>query len=332
VVVLDRDLPGLHGDTLCQMITADGPRPMVLMLSAAGSPHDRVESLTLGADDYLPKPFHFPELVLRCRALARRRPQARGRILWAAGLELDAQLRTATRDGVLLSLSVKEFELLQALLQAAPGYLRAEDLLEQVRDETPTVHQHGNGHDRPAAPQSGQPGAHHNHRRRRLPHSPLTNPRPVGDLAPRPGDDPQPVRPDQVPALVLLGDRHPDRAAVRKLDVEPPVLEHGGPGHDRPRTRQDRPEPHRITLRIERVNTTVGGDKLERLLDPNLERVLAPLQHQRQGKVDPNLQDSRLSERQAVPRYFGHAGHGPSYSAGMCVSARDLGLPFTSTG
>jgi DNA-binding response OmpR family regulator len=117
------------------MITADDPRPMVLMLTAAGSPDDRVEGLTLGAEDYLPKPFHFPELVLRCRALARRRPQARGRILRAAGLKLDPQLRTATRDGFPLSLSVKEFELLQALLQAAPGYLSAEDLLEQVWDE-----------------------------------------------------------------------------------------------------------------------------------------------------------------------------------------------------
>jgi DNA-binding response OmpR family regulator len=135
VVVLDRDLPGLHGDTLCQMITERDDRPMVLMLTAAGAPGDRVTGLTLGADDYLSKPFHFPELVLRVRALARRRPTARPRTLRAAGLELDPVLRTATRDGRRLDLSVKEFALLEALLRAAPGYLSAEALLEQVWDE-----------------------------------------------------------------------------------------------------------------------------------------------------------------------------------------------------
>src|SRR5262249_8050841 len=77
VGVLDRDLPGIHGDTLCQMITERGERAMVLMLTAAGSPDDRVSGLGLGADDYLAKPFHFPELVLRIRALARRQPAAR---------------------------------------------------------------------------------------------------------------------------------------------------------------------------------------------------------------------------------------------------------------
>lgn len=76
VVVLDRDLPGIHGDTLCQMITERDDRAMVLMLTAAGEPGDRVSGLTLGADDYLAKPFHFPELILRIRSLARRRPTA----------------------------------------------------------------------------------------------------------------------------------------------------------------------------------------------------------------------------------------------------------------
>ncbi|MEV4410839.1 response regulator transcription factor [Catellatospora sp. NPDC049609] len=135
VVVLDRDLPGIHGDTLCQMVTERDVRPMVLMLTAAGAPGDRVSGLTLGADDYLAKPFHFPELVLRIRALARRRPAARARTLRAAGLELDPVRRTATRDGRPLDLSVKEFALLEALLRAAPGYLSTEDLLEQVWDE-----------------------------------------------------------------------------------------------------------------------------------------------------------------------------------------------------
>jgi DNA-binding response OmpR family regulator len=135
VVVLDRDLPGIHGDTLCQMITDRDNRAMVLMLTAAGSPGDRVSGLSLGADDYLAKPFHFPELVLRIRALARRQPAARPRTLRTADIELDPARRTATRDGRLLDLSVKEFGVLEALLRASPAYLSAEDLLEQVWDE-----------------------------------------------------------------------------------------------------------------------------------------------------------------------------------------------------
>ncbi|MFI5771072.1 response regulator transcription factor [Streptomyces sp. NPDC051658] len=135
VVLLDRDLPGIHGDTLCQMITEQDDRAMVLMLTAAGAPGDRVSGLTLGADDYLAKPFHFPELILRIRSLARRRPAARARTLRAAGLELDPARRTAVRDGRPLELSVKEFAVLEALLRAGPGFLSAEDLLEQVWDE-----------------------------------------------------------------------------------------------------------------------------------------------------------------------------------------------------
>ncbi|MFD0352370.1 response regulator transcription factor [Streptomyces sp. NPDC127110] len=135
VVVLDRDLPGIHGDTLCQMITERDERAMVLMLTAAGEPGDRVSGLTLGADDYLAKPFHFPELVLRVRSLARRRPAARARTLRAAGIELDPVRRTVLRDGRPLELSVKEFAVLEALLRAGPGFLSAEQLLEQVWDE-----------------------------------------------------------------------------------------------------------------------------------------------------------------------------------------------------
>ncbi|MEU5862059.1 MULTISPECIES: response regulator transcription factor [unclassified Nonomuraea] len=135
VVLLDRDLPGIHGDTLCQMLTDQDERPMVLMLTAAGSPGDRVSGLTLGADDYLAKPFHFPELVLRVRALARRRPAARPRTLRAAGIELDPLRHTVTRDGRPLELSVKEFAVLAALLRVSPGFLSTESLLEQVWDE-----------------------------------------------------------------------------------------------------------------------------------------------------------------------------------------------------
>ncbi|MFE4657035.1 response regulator transcription factor [Streptomyces hydrogenans] len=135
VVLLDRDLPGIHGDALCQMITERDDRPMVLMLTAAGAPGDRVSGLTLGADDYLAKPFHFPELILRVRSLARRRPTARARTLRAAGLELDPVRRTVLRDGRPLDLSIKEFAVLEALLRAAPGFLSTEELLEQVWDE-----------------------------------------------------------------------------------------------------------------------------------------------------------------------------------------------------
>ena len=135
VVVLDRDLPGIHGDVLCRMI-AEADRPvMVLMLTAAGAAEERVSGLGLGADDYLAKPFHFAELVLRIRALARRQPAARPRIHRAAGIELDPQRRTATRDGRPLDLSVKEFAVLEALLRARPAVLSAEDLLQQVWDE-----------------------------------------------------------------------------------------------------------------------------------------------------------------------------------------------------
>jgi DNA-binding response OmpR family regulator len=135
VVVLDRDLPGIHGGALCRMITERDERVMVLMLTAAGPPGDRVSGLGLGADDYLAKPFHFPELVLRIRALARRQPAARSRILRAPGIELDPLHRTVTRDGRLLDLSVKEFGVLEALLRAAPAFLSTGDLLEQVWDE-----------------------------------------------------------------------------------------------------------------------------------------------------------------------------------------------------
>jgi DNA-binding response OmpR family regulator len=123
VLVLDRDLPGIHGDTICRTITA------------AGTPGDRVTGLALGADDYLPKPFHFPELVLRIRALARRKPAAQPRILRAAGIELDPLRRTVTRHGHQVVISVKEFAVLETLMKAAPATLSAEDLLAQAWDE-----------------------------------------------------------------------------------------------------------------------------------------------------------------------------------------------------
>jgi DNA-binding response OmpR family regulator len=135
VVVLDRDLPGIHGDQLCQIITHRDDSPMVLMLTAAGGPDDRVKGLALGADDYLPKPFHFPELVLRIRALARRKPTAHRRTLQAAGIELDLLSGIVSRDGQTIDLSRKERAVLEALLKASPGALSAEQLLEQAWDE-----------------------------------------------------------------------------------------------------------------------------------------------------------------------------------------------------
>jgi DNA-binding response OmpR family regulator len=135
VLVLDRDLPGLHGDELVRLLTEREQPPMILLLTAADRPGDRVTGLSLGADDYLAKPFHFPELVLRIRALARRKPKAESHTLRTAGIELDPIKRTVTRDGRRLNLSVKEFGLLEALLRAYPAYLSATDLLRQVWDE-----------------------------------------------------------------------------------------------------------------------------------------------------------------------------------------------------
>ncbi len=135
VVGLDRDLPGLHGDVVCRLIAESDDPAMVLMLTAADAPGDRVTGLTIGADDYLAKPFNFPELVLRVRNLARRRPIMQPRILQAGEVTLDSVRRTATRAGTELDLSAKEFAVLAALMRAAPATLRAEDLLQQVWDE-----------------------------------------------------------------------------------------------------------------------------------------------------------------------------------------------------
>jgi DNA-binding response OmpR family regulator len=135
VVLLDRDLPGIHGDELCQLMTHTDDPPMILMLTAAGAPTDRVEGLALGADDYLAKPFHFPELVLRVRALARRKPTASPRTLQAAGIELDQITGTITRQGQSIQLATKERAVLEALLKASPAPLSAEQLLAQAWDE-----------------------------------------------------------------------------------------------------------------------------------------------------------------------------------------------------
>jgi DNA-binding response OmpR family regulator len=135
VVVLDRDLPGIHGDTLCQMITESDEPAMILMLTAASGPDERVKGLSLGADDYLPKPFHFPELVLRVRALVRRKSTTHSRTLRAAGLELDPTTGIVIRNRSTITLTAKESAVLEALLRASPCGLSAERLLEQAWDE-----------------------------------------------------------------------------------------------------------------------------------------------------------------------------------------------------
>ena len=135
VVVLDRDLPGVHGDDICRRIVADGAHGRVLMLTAAGTLKDRVEGLDLGADDYLGKPFDFPELVARVRALGRRSAPAIPPTLEYGDLKLDSGRRTAARAGRRLELSPKEFSVLECLMASSGQVISAEELLARVWDE-----------------------------------------------------------------------------------------------------------------------------------------------------------------------------------------------------
>jgi DNA-binding response OmpR family regulator len=135
VVVLDRDLPDIHGDEVCRRLAADGSQSRVLMLTAASTVKDRVDGLGLGADDYLPKPFDFSELVARVRALARRSTPALPPTLQRADVTLDPNQRVAFRAGRRLALTPKEFALLECLLAAGDRVVSAEELLERVWDE-----------------------------------------------------------------------------------------------------------------------------------------------------------------------------------------------------
>ncbi|HET9139793.1 response regulator transcription factor [Actinophytocola sp.] len=135
VVVLDRDLPKVHGDEVCRRILAVGRETRVIMLTAAASIRDRVEGLGLGADDYLTKPFAFAELVARVRALSRRAVAAVPPVLDHAGVQLDGARRYACRDGRPLSLSPKEFGVLEVLMRNPGLVVSPEDLLEKVWDE-----------------------------------------------------------------------------------------------------------------------------------------------------------------------------------------------------
>jgi len=135
VVVLDRDLPGVHGDDVCRALVAGRSASRVLMLTAARTVRDRIEGLDLGADDYLPKPFDFAELVARIRALGRRATAPLPPSLTLGDLSLDPARRVAVRAGRRLPLTPKELALLECLLAADGRPVSAEELLERVWDE-----------------------------------------------------------------------------------------------------------------------------------------------------------------------------------------------------
>jgi DNA-binding response OmpR family regulator len=135
VVVLDRDLPGAHGDDVCRQVVASGGEVKVLMLTAAGDVTERVAGLSIGADDYLTKPFAFAELVARIQALGRRARPALPPVLQRAGLLLDLPRHQVSRDGRHIPLSPKEFAVLEVLMRAEGAIVSAEDLLEKAWDE-----------------------------------------------------------------------------------------------------------------------------------------------------------------------------------------------------
>jgi DNA-binding response OmpR family regulator len=135
VIVLDRDLPRVHGDDVCRAVVRQGLRARVLMLTAAATIEDRVDGLGIGADDYLPKPFAFAELIARVRALARRAQPAVPPVLSRGDIWLDPAKRVALRGGRRLDLSPKELAVLELLLDAQGAVVSAEQLLERAWDE-----------------------------------------------------------------------------------------------------------------------------------------------------------------------------------------------------
>lgn len=135
VAILDRDLPGIHGDDVCEWITSNRPDCCVLMLTAARTLNDKVTGFELGADDYLSKPFDFPELVARVRALRRRAGASHPPMLESHGVRLDSFRREVYREGRLLRMPNKEFAVLELLMSAGGGVLSAETLLEKGWDE-----------------------------------------------------------------------------------------------------------------------------------------------------------------------------------------------------
>jgi DNA-binding response OmpR family regulator len=136
VIVLDRDVPVVHGDQVCRRLVARGCQSRVLMLTASASVRDRVEGLGLGADDYLPKPFDFTELVARIRALSRRPLESLPPALVHGDLCLDPAHRLVTRAGQPMALRPREFAVLEVLLGARGAVVSAEELLERAWDES----------------------------------------------------------------------------------------------------------------------------------------------------------------------------------------------------
>jgi DNA-binding response OmpR family regulator len=136
VVVLDRDLPRTSGDAVCRHLVADGAMARILMLTAAATIEDRVDGLGLGADDYLPKPFAFAELVARVRALGRRSRPAMPPVLVWRDIRLDPAHRAASRAGLALALGPKEFAVLEELLAAGGAVVSTETLLDRVWGES----------------------------------------------------------------------------------------------------------------------------------------------------------------------------------------------------
>lgn len=134
VVVLDRDVPGVHGDEIARRLAAHGSLTRILMLTAAATLTDRVHGLELGADDYLAKPFEYPELVARVRALGRRSTAPVAPVLERGGIVLDTNRRMVTRDGRPLDLTAKELGVLETLLRADGRIVSSEELLEKVWD------------------------------------------------------------------------------------------------------------------------------------------------------------------------------------------------------
>jgi DNA-binding response OmpR family regulator len=135
VIVLDRDLPKVHGDEVCRRLVAERTASRIIMLTASGEVDDKVEGLELGADDYLAKPFVFLELVARVRALGRRSAPALPPVLERAGIRLDPGKRVVTRDGREVSLTKKEFAVLEELMRAEGAVVSQEDLLDKAWDE-----------------------------------------------------------------------------------------------------------------------------------------------------------------------------------------------------
>jgi two-component system response regulator VanR len=135
VILLDRDIPGTHGDEVCRILSERETRPAILMLTAARGLHHKVDGFQLGADDYVAKPFEFPELTARLRALNRRQFTALPPQLTSADLTLDPFRREVFRHGRYVQLSRKEFSVLELLLRAGGGVVSAENLLEKAWDE-----------------------------------------------------------------------------------------------------------------------------------------------------------------------------------------------------